>query len=126
MTNAKVGNPLNISEKLLHLTNHTLNGLCFLQLFDTTGKEMDTEGIITREDSDTRLSFNITPPRIGYYKLLIFGIPKPKLKGKWRLPLLASFLIDCKLTKNPGDDDPYNSNGKKDKKKNKMKVPPHR
>ncbi|XP_042897808.1 kyphoscoliosis peptidase [Parasteatoda tepidariorum] len=92
------------------------------QLFDANGKEMDTRGIINREDSDTRISFTITPPRIGFYKLLIFGIPKPKVKGKWRLPLLASFLIDCKITKNPADDDPYNSN-KKGAKKKKMRIP---
>ncbi|KAF8786607.1 Kyphoscoliosis peptidase like protein [Argiope bruennichi] len=93
------------------------------QLFDANNKEMDTRGIISREDSDIRITFTITPPRTGYFKLLIFGIPKPKLKGKWRLPLLASFLIDCKLTKNPGDDDPYNSNTKKDTKKKRMRVP---
>ncbi|CAL1281978.1 unnamed protein product [Larinioides sclopetarius] len=93
------------------------------QLFDSNNKEMDTRGIISRDDSDIRITFTITPPRTGYYKLLIFGIPKPKLKGKWRLPLLASFLIDCKLTKNPGDDDPYNSNTKKDTKKKRMRVP---
>lgn len=84
---------------------------------------MDTRAIIQREDSDVRISFTITPPRIGYYKLLIFGMPKPKLKGKWRLPLLASFLIDCKLTKTPTEDDPYNPSSKKDTKKKKMKIP---
>ncbi|XP_054722581.1 kyphoscoliosis peptidase-like [Uloborus diversus] len=93
------------------------------QLFDVSGKEMDTRGSIQREDSDVRITFTITPPRIGYYKLLIFGMPKPKLKGKWRLPLLASFLIDCKLTKNPGEDDPYNASTKKDSKKKKMRIP---
>ncbi|GFQ91965.1 uncharacterized protein TNCT_549591, partial [Trichonephila clavata] len=98
-------------------------GMYYFKLFDSNGKEMDTRGIISREDSDTRISFTITPPRIGYYKFLIFGIPKPKLKGKWRLPLLASFLIDCKLTKNPSDDDPYNSNNKKETKKKKMRIP---
>src|SRR5687768_5971653 len=68
-------------------------------LFDADGMEMDVRNIIYRDDSGTKTTFTISPPRVGTFKFMIFGMPKPKQKGKWRLPLLASFLIDCKLIK---------------------------
>lgn len=55
--------------------------------------------MLSREDKDKRITFVLTPVRVGYFKLVIFGMPKPKQKGKWRLPLIATFLIDCKLTR---------------------------
>jgi hypothetical protein len=76
-------------------------------LFDAEGMEMDVRSIITREDSGNKTTFTINPPRVGTFKFLIFGMPKPKQKGKWRLPLLATFMIDCKLIKPPQyDEDP--------------------
>ena len=48
---------------------------------------------------DDDIIFFIHPPRIGFYKLLLYGIPRPSEKGKWRLPLIASFLIDSKLSR---------------------------
>ncbi|XP_077520410.1 uncharacterized protein LOC144130354 [Amblyomma americanum] len=69
------------------------------QLLDSDGVEMDLKGMITREDKDRRVTFQIVPQRVGMFKLVIFAMPKPKLKGKWRLPLVATFLIDCKLTR---------------------------
>ncbi|UYV74900.1 KY, partial [Cordylochernes scorpioides] len=75
------------------------------QLFDIEGVEMDTKGIIQREDKGTKISFNITPNQVGMYKLMLFGMPKPKTKGKLRLPLIATFLIDCKFTRQMYDDD---------------------
>lgn len=60
--------------------------------------------------SGQTFSFTITPPRQGMFKFLVFGMPKPKQKGKWRLPLLASFLVDCKIAKitvkDPNEEDP--------------------
>lgn len=73
-----------------------------------------------------QISFTISPPRVGMFKFMLFGsvsppirtiylhahlisrsMPKPKQKGKWRLPLLATFLVDCKLAKlPPPEDDP--------------------
>ncbi|KAH8026632.1 hypothetical protein HPB51_022607 [Rhipicephalus microplus] len=69
------------------------------QLLDADGVEMELKGMITREDKDRRVTFQIVPQRVGMFKLVIFAMPKPKLKGKWRLPLVATFLIDCKLTR---------------------------
>lgn len=69
------------------------------QLLDADGIEMDLKGMITREDKDKRVTFQVVPQRVGMFKLVIFAMPKPKLKGKWRLPLVATFLIDCKLTR---------------------------
>lgn len=82
------------------------------QLFDSDGCELDVRSSILREetvnkDNSMRICFTIAPPRIGTFKLSIFGMPRPKQKGKWRLPLLATFLIDCKLVKGgPTDEDP--------------------
>ncbi|XP_076313648.1 kyphoscoliosis peptidase-like [Tachypleus tridentatus] len=69
------------------------------QMFDANGMELDLKGVLVQEDHDNRITFTVLPYRVGLYKLIIFGIPKPKQKGKWKLPLLASFLVDCKLTK---------------------------
>ncbi|KAH7969598.1 uncharacterized protein LOC119383635 isoform X2 [Rhipicephalus sanguineus] len=69
------------------------------QLLDADGVEMELKGMITREDKDRRVTFQIVPQRVGMFKLVIFAMPKPKFKGKWRLPLVATFLIDCKLTR---------------------------
>lgn len=82
------------------------------QLFDSDGCELDIRSCILKEesfnkDNSMRIIFTIAPPRIGTFKFSIFGMPRPKQKGKWRLPLLATFLIDCKLVKSgPGDEDP--------------------
>lgn len=59
--------------------------------------------IVKRKDVDGDIIFFIHPPRIGFYKLLLYGMPRPTEKGKWRLPLLASFLIDSKLSRTEGD-----------------------
>ncbi|XP_022241908.1 kyphoscoliosis peptidase-like [Limulus polyphemus] len=69
------------------------------QMFDANGIELDLKGVLVQEDYDNRVTFTVLPYRVGLYKLIIFGMPKPKEKGKWKLPLLASFLVDCKLTK---------------------------
>src|SRR5688572_1271985 len=77
------------------------------QVFDAEGMELDIRTIVLREEVGNRISFTISPPRVGMFKFMLFGMPKPKQKGKWRLPLLATFLIDCKLAKlPPQDDDP--------------------
>lgn len=82
------------------------------QLFDSDGCELDIRSCILKEetfnkDNSMRIAFTVVPPRVGTFKFSIFGMPRPKQKGKWRLPLLATFLIDCKLVKSgPGDEDP--------------------
>ncbi|KAG8201330.1 hypothetical protein JTE90_016807 [Oedothorax gibbosus] len=75
------------------------------QLLDIEGIEMDPKDIIRREDKENRVNFTFTPQRVGMYKFLLFGMPKPKQKGKWRLPLIASYLIDCKFTRQVYDED---------------------
>ncbi len=91
--------------RLIMEANETM--LITYSLFDAEGMEMDVRSIITREDSGNKTTFTINPPRVGTFKFMIFGMPKPKQKGKWRLPLLATFMIDCKLIKPPQyDEDP--------------------
>ena len=38
------------------------------------------------------------PPKVGFYKLQIFGVKKPKKPGKLRIPLIANFLVDFRHT----------------------------
>ncbi|UYV81932.1 KY [Cordylochernes scorpioides] len=76
------------------------------QLFDADGTEMDPKGVASREDSELRVVFTISPTRAGFYKLMVYALPRPKVKGKWRMPLVASFLIECKLIKQSDDDIP--------------------
>lgn len=69
------------------------------QMLDADGMEMDVRTYILKEVNGRKITFTIAPPRAGKFKFLLFGMPKPKEKGHWRLPLLASFLVDCKLAK---------------------------
>ncbi|CAM1302010.1 KY (predicted) [Pycnogonum litorale] len=73
------------------------------QLFNANNEEQDHRNILGRDETNKQIIYSIQPPKIGYYKLMIFGLPKPKEKGKITLRLLASFLIDCKLTKQVQD-----------------------
>lgn len=68
-------------------------------LFDADSMEMDVKSIVSRDDMGNRITFTINPPRVGTFKFSLFGMPKPKQKGKWKLPLLSTWLIDCKLIK---------------------------
>ena len=91
--------------RLVMESNETM--LISYTIYDSEGMEMDTRSIVFREDSGNKITFTISPPRVGTFKLMIFGMPKPKQKGKWRLPLLATFMVDCKLIKPPQyDEDP--------------------
>lgn len=77
------------------------------QMFDSDGMEMDIRTYVLKEEAGTKLTYTIVPPRVGKFKFMLFGMPKPKQRGKWRLPLLATFMIDCKLAKlPPPEDDP--------------------
>jgi hypothetical protein len=73
------------------------------QIIDSDGREIDTRTMISRDDASQGnvITLHILPPRVGMFKLTIFGMPKPKQKGKWRLPLLLTLLVDCKLAKLP-------------------------
>lgn len=68
-------------------------------LFDADSMEMDAKSIVSKDEMGNRITFTINPPRVGTFKFNLFGMPKPKQKGKWKLPLLSTWLIDCKLIK---------------------------
>ena len=54
---------------------------------------------ITKESSEKETVFILeNPPKVGYYKLQIFGCKKPKRPGKLRIPLIANFLLDFRHT----------------------------
>ncbi|KAG1683796.1 Solute carrier organic anion transporter family member 1C1 [Nymphon striatum] len=69
------------------------------QLYNADNEQLDHKNILGREEINKQVLYSIQPPKIGYYKLMIYGLPKPKSTGKVTLRLLATFLIDCKLTK---------------------------
>ncbi|XP_043192755.1 uncharacterized protein LOC122365535 [Amphibalanus amphitrite] len=77
--------------------------LTMVQVFDADGFEIESKTMVKRKDVDGDIIFFIHPPRIGFYKLLVYGIPRPSEKGKWRLPLIASFLIESKLSRSDGE-----------------------
>lgn len=89
--------------RLVMEANETM--LLTYSLFDAESMEMDARSIISRDDIGLKTTFTINPPRVGTFKLMLFGMPKPKQKGKWRLPLLATFMVDCKLIKPPQHDE---------------------
>lgn len=77
------------------------------QLMNAENMELDIRAHVLREESGRKITFTIAPPAAAKFKFLLFGMPMPKQKGQWRLPLLASFLIDCKMAKlYPRESDP--------------------
>ena len=54
---------------------------------------------IKKSDTPTETTFIFdNPPKVGFYKLQIFGVRKPKKPGKLKIPLIANFLIDFRHT----------------------------
>ena len=109
--------------RLVIEANETM--LLTYSLFDAESMEMDARSVISRDDIGLKTTFTINPPMVGTFKFMVFGMPKPKTKGKWRLPLLATFMIDCKLIKPPQHDQDMiptsnasSEDSKNDKKKN--------
>ena len=50
---------------------------------------------ISKKETPQETTFNIdTPPRVGFYKLMIYAVRKPRRPGKLKIPLIATFLID--------------------------------
>ena len=50
---------------------------------------------ISKKESPEETTFLIdTPPRVGFYKLQIYAVRKPKRPGKVKIPLVATLLID--------------------------------
>lgn len=106
--------------RLILESNETM--LITYSMFDSESMEMDVKSFIFREDVPLRTTFTINPPRVGTFKFMLFGMPKPKQKGKWRLPLLATLMVDCKLIKPPANDEDFSPMPTEDKnsdKKNK-------
>ncbi|KAG7174817.1 Hillarin-like 2 [Homarus americanus] len=106
--------------------------MVMFQVFDTEGHMLDLKGIVGREETEEHLRLVIIPPGIGYYKFLIYGIPRPQVggsvvQGRWRLPLLAAYLIECKMSLgNPKQELETHTNTNKTKNKRKIKVVPRR
>lgn len=54
---------------------------------------------ITKEQTAKETVFYIdAPPKVGFYKLQIFGVKKPKKPGKLRIPVIANFLVEFRHT----------------------------
>ncbi|XP_064097723.1 uncharacterized protein LOC135209071 [Macrobrachium nipponense] len=95
--------------------------LAMFQIFDCDGQQLEPKGILGREETEDQLRLTIVPPGCGYYKLLIYGIPRPQVggsvvRGRWSLPLLASYLIECKMvleSKNHDRNPEKKKNGKR-------------
>ena len=41
----------------------------------------------------------LAPPSVGYYKLVIHAARVPRVKAKVIMPVVATFLVSCKITK---------------------------
>ncbi|KAK3857576.1 hypothetical protein Pcinc_036177 [Petrolisthes cinctipes] len=72
--------------------------MLMFQVFDAKGAALEQKGMLGRQETDDQVRLVIVPPGIGYFKLLMYGIPRPQVRGRWRLPLLASYLIECKMS----------------------------
>ncbi|CAG0884046.1 unnamed protein product [Cyprideis torosa] len=70
------------------------------QFFDADGNEYHTKGIIGKEETETEIKLTIQPPKVGMYKLLLFGCPRPRTKTRLHLPLIGAFLVECKNRNN--------------------------
>lgn len=68
------------------------------QLFDIAGNAIGAKNIIHRvaKMEDKIIRFVIHPPRRGFYKFVVYARPKPTTKGRWYLPCIANFLVDCR------------------------------
>jgi len=59
------------------------------------GEEKTLLPFITKKETRLETTFLIdTPPKVGLYKLQIYAVKRPKLPGKLKIPLIASFLVD--------------------------------
>ncbi|XP_063880201.1 kyphoscoliosis peptidase-like isoform X2 [Scylla paramamosain] len=103
-----------------------LDVMLMFQVFDANGNQLDHKGLLGREETEEQLRLVIVPPGIGYFKLLIYGIPRPQVRGRWRLPLLASYLIECKMSLRSQSNDSTTSVKKGKKTSKKISIVPRR
>ncbi|XP_018016613.1 hillarin [Hyalella azteca] len=81
-----------------HLTfEKAFDVLLMFQLCDKDGNNVELKGILKKDESADEIHVTIIPPSVGYYKLLLYGIPRPEVRGRWRLPLLAVYLLESKM-----------------------------
>ncbi|XP_069975224.1 uncharacterized protein [Penaeus vannamei] len=97
--------------------------LIMFQVFDAEGQMLEVKGIIGKDETEEQLRLAIVPPGIGFYKFLMYGIPRPQVResvvrGRWRLPLLACYLIECKMNLGHSSE----GNEKKKSKSRRMKI----
>ncbi|XP_042874319.1 kyphoscoliosis peptidase-like isoform X1 [Penaeus japonicus] len=55
--------------------------LIMFQVFDAEGHMLEVKGIIGKDETEEQLRLAIIPPGIGYYKFLMYGIPRPQVRG---------------------------------------------
>ncbi|XP_068216125.1 uncharacterized protein [Palaemon carinicauda] len=96
--------------------------LAMFQIFDSDGQLLEPKGILGRDETVEQLRLSIVPPGTGYYKLLIYGIPRPQVRGRWSLPLLASYLIECKMSLDQRGQEKAPEKKKNSKRKMKVNV----
>ena len=53
---------------------------------------------MTKLETDEETIFSVfAPPHVGHYKLEIFAAKIPKTRGKFNLPVVATFMVEVKL-----------------------------
>ncbi|KAF2354858.1 hypothetical protein FHG87_014387 [Trinorchestia longiramus] len=101
-----------------HLTfEKAFDVLLMFQLFDKEGHNVDLKGVLKKDETEDEIHVSIVPPGMGFFKLMLFGIPRPEARGRWRLPLLAVYLLESKL-----DISPYSKREHTSKKKERIKL----
>ena len=74
-------NCLNSEKRLIFVINHFIQSSLL--------------PFISKKETPQETTFNIdTPPRVGFYKLMIYAVRRPRRPGKLKIPLIATFLID--------------------------------
>lgn len=71
------------------------------QLTDADGNPIGQKNVIHRtraKDNSDVVRFVVQPPDVGLFKLTIYACPDPNDRGRYPLPRVATFLVDCKQT----------------------------
>ena len=56
---------------------------------------------VARTETPRELEFTVDKlPKPGYYKLQVFACKRPKRRGRMKLPLVATLLIDYQISAN--------------------------
>ncbi|KAK7000508.1 hypothetical protein SK128_005285, partial [Halocaridina rubra] len=55
--------------------------LVMFQMYDIDGSLLDLKGILGKEETEDQLRLVIVPPGTGFFKFLMYGIPRPQVGG---------------------------------------------